>query len=106
VNLFQLPHLVHLLEGLHTMTTPDVLSLVKKHPDTATALLGGLSAAAQKDPAFLPDLIAAVETKSYTGFAVKHIGLLLGLAGIIQGDAPLVAQLGALITPPPPAPKP
>jgi hypothetical protein len=103
VNLFQLPHIIHLLEGLHTMTTANALDLVKKHPDTATALLGGLAAAAQKDPAFLPDLITAVETKGYAGFAVKHLNFLLGLAGIIANNQPLVAQLGALIPTPAPA---
>lgn len=96
MNLLKLPHLIHLLEGLSTMKTSDALALAKQHPHTVADVLSGLAAAAQKDPAFIPDLIGAVETKNYAGFALKHLGLLLGLGGIIAGNQPLVDQLGTL----------
>lgn len=100
MNLLQLPHLIHLLEGLHNMNAADALSIAKQHPHTVTEILAGLAAAAQKDPSFIPDLIGAVETKNYAGFALKHISLLLGLGGIIAGNQGLVDQIGALTSQP------
>jgi hypothetical protein len=96
VNLFQIPHIIHLLEGLHTMTATDALDLAKKHPSTFAGLLSVLATAAQKDPALIPDVITAVETHNYAGLAVKHIGLLLNLAGIVASNQALVDQLGPL----------
>jgi hypothetical protein len=85
-----------LLKEIGSMNTTDALAVAKAHPDVVTSLLGALFGAVQADPTIVPDVITAVETKNYTGLALKHIGLLLSLAGIIGGKPELVAQLGAL----------
>lgn len=78
------------------MTTSDVLTLAKAHPETVAALLGAAASAVQADPALIPDVVTAVETKNYTGLALKHLGVLLQLVGIIGGNADLVGKLGQL----------
>lgn len=58
-----------------------------------------VSGAVNTDPALIPDIVTAVETKSYAGFAVKHLSLLLSLAGIVGGNPALVSKLSALTAP-------
>lgn len=78
------------------MNTQDALNLAKAHPDVVSALLTSVAGAAASDPSLIADAIGAAETKSYTGFAFKHLGTLLNLVGIISAKPDLVAAIGKL----------
>jgi len=84
------------VKEISQMKLSDVLALAKAHPDVVGQVLGAVSAAAQADPALIPDALTAVETKSYAGFAFKHLGVLLNLVGILTAKPDVVAAIGAI----------
>ena len=78
------------------MTTTDFLALAKAHPETVAAVLAVAAQAVKTDPTLIPDVVTAVETRSYTGLAFKHLGVLAQLTGILGGYTQLLAALASL----------
>lgn len=96
INPFTIQKKLRIVEEVSRMNTNDVVGLAKSHPDVVGSILSALAAAAQADPGLIPDAIGAIETKSYTGFAFKHLAVLLQLVGIVSAKPDLVQQIGTL----------